>query len=184
MPLPPPAAPRQPLHARRIECRGWRRQDGLWEVEGHMVDVKDYGFDSDDRGHVAAGEPVHDMWLRLTLDDRLTILAAEAATDSAPFGICGDIAPAFSRLVGLRLGKGFGAKVRERLGGVAGCTHLVELTGPVATTAFQTVMPILARERRERGEASGPGGLLDSCHAFARGGPIVRRIWPDAADGG
>ena len=33
---------------------------------------------------------------------------------------------------------GLSADVRERLGGTEGCTHIVELLGPVATTAFQT----------------------------------------------
>ena len=31
MPLPPPAA-REPLHKRRIECRGYRRDDGLYDL--------------------------------------------------------------------------------------------------------------------------------------------------------
>ncbi len=43
MPLPPPVD-REPIHTRRIECTGYRRTDGLWDVEGHLVDTKSYEF--------------------------------------------------------------------------------------------------------------------------------------------
>ena len=79
---------------------------------------------------------------------------------------------------------GFTRNVKERLGGVHGCTHLVELLGPMATTAFQTIYPILFRERAERGEDAAPGkkrrpSLLNTCHAYASDSEIVRRHWPD-----
>ena len=39
MPL-SPAAPREHIHTRTVTCRGYRRKDGLWDIEGHLVDVK------------------------------------------------------------------------------------------------------------------------------------------------
>src|SRR3546814_9238527 len=83
MPLSPPAE-RDPIHVRRVECRGYRRADGLWDVEGHMTDVKAYAFDNEHRGRIEPGTPLHDIWLRLTLDDRMEIRAVEAVTDAAP----------------------------------------------------------------------------------------------------
>lgn len=104
---------------------------------------------------------------------------------------CGSITPAFEKLVGLRVKAGFTRQVKERLGGVHGCTHLVELLGPMATTAFQTIYPVLTRERAaaegkaaESGPPSPPSAgdrrppLLNSCHAFASDGEIARRLWP------
>ncbi|MFQ5955759.1 MAG: DUF2889 domain-containing protein, partial [Kiloniellales bacterium] len=79
MPL-SPAAAREPMHTRQIECRGYRRQDGLWDIEGHLTDEKSYAFHNQWRGEIASGEPVHDMWLRLTVDDDLLIHEAEATT--------------------------------------------------------------------------------------------------------
>ena len=67
MPL-SPAAPRQHIHTRIVDCRGYRRADGLWDIEGHITDVKTYDFGNHFRGAIAAGTPVHDMWVRLTLD--------------------------------------------------------------------------------------------------------------------
>lgn len=191
MPLSPPVE-REHIHTRTVTCTGHRRADGLWDIEGHITDVKTYGFDSDWRGRVEPGTPVHDMWIRLTMTDDLQIVAVEAVTDASPFRICPDITPNFQRLVGLKIRPGFTGQVRDRLGGTEGCTHLVELLQPVATTAFQTIFPYLNRKKREaekggdgRPAAPMPEGrrppLLDTCHAFASDGPVVAQYWPDYA---
>ena len=97
MPLSPPAS-RKHLHTRTVTCYGYQRDDGLWDIEGHLVDVKTYGFDNDHRGVVNAGEPVHEMWLRLSIDDDLEIQECEAVTDHAPYAMCPDITWRFSLL--------------------------------------------------------------------------------------
>jgi hypothetical protein len=188
MPLSPPVE-RVPVHDRTIVCKGWRRADGMWDIEGHLVDTKSYGFPNEFRGVVEPGEPIHDMWLRLTVDADLTIVRSEASTEAGPFPICPDITPNFKRLEGLSIGGGWRRAVRERLGGVEGCTHLVELLGPLATTAYQTIFGEKSRMRREaeaRGDVTTPSNdpdrqphLLNSCHAFAESSPVVEKMWPD-----
>jgi hypothetical protein len=79
--------------------------------------------------------------------------------------------------------------VKQLLGGAEGCTHLVELMGPLATTAFQTISSSRGREKRERerqarGEPPAQTGnlrlaLLATCHTFAVDSPVVQRIWPE-----
>lgn len=196
MPLSEPAD-REPIHTREVTCRGYRRADGLWDIEGHLTDVKAYAFDTEQRGRILPGDPVHGMWIRLTVDDGLTVRAVEAVTEKSPYRTCNAVIPNFQRLVGLRIAAGWTRAVKERLGGVQGCTHLVELLGPIATTAFQTVYPLLAREQAEKaGPISGTdsGGhsgtkeamlrskrpvLLNTCHIFDSNGEVVRRHWPD-----
>src|SRR5262249_43094787 len=97
MPLSAPA-PREHIHTRQVECRGYLRTDGLWDIEGHMTDRKTYSFPSEERGEVTAGTPVHDMWIRMTVSDDLVIQAIEAVTDGAPYRICPSITPNFQRL--------------------------------------------------------------------------------------
>ncbi|MGH6952826.1 MAG: DUF2889 domain-containing protein [Alphaproteobacteria bacterium] len=177
MPLSPPAA-RERLHDRVVECRGYRRKDGLWDIEGHLVDSKSYGFPNRDRGRVSAGEPVHEMWLRLTIDDDMVIHEAEAATDFGPYRICPDITPNFRTLKGLKIGPGFRRAAHAVVGGTKGCTHLVELLGPLATTAYQTLFSALSNRARADAESGQRPAMLDTCHAYASDSEVVRRNWP------
>lgn len=174
-----PASPREHIHSREIRCRGYRRSDGLWDIEVVLEDTKTYSFANHDRDGIASGEPIHRMHIRLTVDDRLVVRAAEAVTEAAPFSICADIAPRFAALVGLRVGLGWRKAVRERMAGVHGCTHLTDLLiGPVAQTVMQAVGPARAR----RADASAQGArppIIDTCHALAADGPVVAREWPD-----
>src|SRR5260370_1815495 len=98
MPLFAPA-PRELLHTRQIECQGFRRNDKLWEIEAHMTDRKSYSFPSEeqDDGEVVAGTPIHDMWLRVTLDDSLVIQAIEAVAHRSPYRIRPPIPPPLQR---------------------------------------------------------------------------------------
>ncbi|MCU0838675.1 MAG: DUF2889 domain-containing protein [Rhodospirillales bacterium] len=172
------AAPRQHLHTREIRCRGFRRDDGLWDIEGTLEDTKSYSFDNRDRDGVAAGEAVHRMGIRLTIDDDMRVHAAEASTDAGPFDVCGDITPRFADLAGLVIGPGWRKAVLARMAGVAGCTHLTELlVGPVTTTAMQTVFAARAR-RLATADAAARPPIIDTCHALRGDGPIVAREWP------
>lgn len=191
-PLSDPGVERRHYHTRGIEVRGYFRADGLWDIEGHMRDTKTYAFENSHRGEVAAGEPVHDMWLRITIDDAMTIQGAEAVTAAGPYGLCGDIAPAYEQLIGLRIGPGFHRAVKARLGGKAGCTHLTELLYPMATVCYQTAYASRNRARADFGLPREPEpqqgdrrpGHIDACHAMRADGPIVQEIWPQFYEGG
>jgi len=182
MPLSTPTD-RELLHQRIVNCRGYRRADGLWDIEGRVTDTKSYGFDNDHRGYMAPGDLIHDMWIRLTVDEVLMIHGAEAASDATPFEICPAIAPAFAQLVGLQIKPGWMAEARRRIGGVHGCTHIFELLGPVATTAFQTVFPTREKTAAAQTERRKPDHL-DTCHALTSDGPVVKRHWPEFYTGG
>lgn len=181
MPLPPPVE-RDHLHTRTMEFRGYRRADGLWDIDGRLTDVKTYDFHNEFRGVIEADEPLHDMWLRVTIDEDFVVRDIEAVTDGAPFQVCSAIAPNFKKMIGARMRRGWRAEVRERLGGVEGCTHLVEALGAFATVAYQTLYPTLAKKRAENPKERprlGKPPLVDSCHAFRSDGEIVEKRWPE-----
>lgn len=177
MPLSQPVK-RHQLHRRRVVCEGYERADGLWDIEGHLVDVKSYPIANRDRGgEIPAGEPLHDMAIRLTIDLDFIVREVEAVIDDAPFNYCPQIVDNFKALKGKRIAPGWTAMTRRLFGGVSGCTHLQELLGPIATTAFQATHK--ARRERQQNEAGERPGLLDSCHALATSSPVVRDLWPD-----
>jgi hypothetical protein len=172
MPLPEPKVARESLHHRDITVRGYKRADGLFDIEGHLHDTKDVDFRVAS-GLRKAGESIHSMWLRITVDRTLTIVDADADTDAMPYvGYCGSITPAYKKLIGLAIRPGFSNKVKELLGGVNGCTHMTELIGSLATTAFQTMAGQGVQD---------PGRKpfqLDRCHALDSAAPAVQRFYP------
>ncbi len=186
MPLSPPA-PREMLHRRAIDIRGWRREDGLYDIEGHLEDTKAKAFENEDRGTIQPGEPLHGLWLRLTITEAMEIVAAEAASDHTPYAVCPGAAPNFARLAGLTVGPGFVRAANERVGGIHGCTHLREMLGQMATVAFQTLYPIrAARERAETARLLAAGAevprrrpaMLGTCIAYAPDSPVTLARWP------
>ena len=180
MPLPTAATARKLLHTRTVKCEGFEREDGLWEIDAWMTDIKSYSFPNRDRGQVPVGEPLHGMGFRITYDDRMTIIDAVAVTDFSPFRICPDITPTFKYLVGMRMTPGFTRMVKEKFGSVRGCVHLVELLGPIATTAFQTIAGKRFAKMSEslRSEIKIKPPLIDTCHAWDATGEIVEREFP------
>ena len=175
MPLSEPPE-RELLHRRDIALRGYRRADGLFDIEAHLTDTKTYGFPSEDRGFVASGEPLHGMWMRMTVDDDLKIAAFEAATEYGPYAVCPAAAPNFARLAGLSIKRGFLRAAAERVGGVQGCTHLRELLQQMATVAIQTLYSVRTRRDAE-GQPETPS-MLNTCMAYAPDSPVVKRRWP------
>ncbi|PVX83709.1 DUF2889 domain-containing protein [Paraburkholderia unamae] len=169
--------PRKLAHTRQIVCTGYVREDGLYDIEARMTDTK--GHDSALLfKDVPSGGAIHDMRLTLTVDETLVIRAAHARTDSAPTPWCAQINEAYAKLVGITIGNGFMKEVKTRLGGTRGCTHLTELLGPMATTAFQTLIGLRqdAHERLAeavRGERSPLLPMLDTCHAWRAQGEVV-----------
>ena len=182
MPLSQPAD-RERIHTRSYEFGGYHRADGLWDIEGHMTDTKTYPVDNRDRGRLEPGDPVHDMWLRLTIDEDMVVHGIEAVTDAGPFTLCPAITPNFQRMVGHRIGAGWRGAIRKELGGVHGCTHLVEMLGAMGTVAYQTLYSARVRKAKDQAKANGgprpKSPLIDSCHAFASNGPVVKREWPE-----
>ncbi len=170
---------RELLHTRTVTCHGYRRADGLYDIEGHLVDSKSYDFSNRDRGgKIRAGESLHEMRVRITLDLSLTILDAEALTEWAPYRVCQNATASFKGIIGITIGPGWRQQVNRIIGRQSGCTHITELLSPMATTAYQTI----GAEWQEKNTGKSqdrPPPLLNTCYAYADDGPIIKREWPN-----
>jgi len=175
MPLTKPVRRRQ-VHTRQVLCVGFEREDGLWDIEARMTDIKTHDVDNEfrDKGYVSAGEPFHDIRMRLTLDNSFQIHAVDASIDAAPFLSCPEIANAFRQLEGTRIGPGWHRQTKELLGGIKGCTHLNELLQPLATTAVQTLWP----GDREGIKELAANAMLNSCHSWSQSGDLIKQHIP------
>ena len=174
MPLSSPAA-RERLHLRRVSYEGFRRDDGLFDIEAHITDHKDRDYKLA-TGTRSKDVPVHNMRVRVTINLRFEVIDIEAVTDEMPYpGQCNRIGTDYKKLIGSNLLKGFRKSIAENLGGVKGCTHLSELLGYLPTAAVQTFAGI--KNEVESAEGKKPF-QLDSCHALATNSETVRVYYP------
>lgn len=177
----PEAARREKKHHRRIDCEGFLRADGLWDIDAHLVDTRSYdcGYDESHRGGVIrAGDPVHNMWLRLTIDLDFLIHDVQSVSEQTPFAICPRAADVMRELIGLRIGPGWRRQVRYRISSKQSCTHLMDLLGQLTATAFQTLHAAL-EEREAQRDAPRKPPIIDTCIALSSSGAIVQKRWPE-----
>jgi hypothetical protein len=174
MPLHPPA-PRERLHLRRVSYEGFRRDDGLFDIDATLVDTKDHVYPLA-TGNRTPDQPVHSMQIRVTVNTRFDVIDIEAATDEMPYpGRCDRITPEYKKLIGANLLRGFRKAIAEHMGGVKGCTHLSELLSFLPTAAVQTFAGL---KRETDGWADKKPFQLDACHALDTRGETVQLFYP------
>ena len=169
---------RTEIHQRQIDVRFFRRSDGLYEVEGRLIDRKTHAFrrllqECD----IPAGAPLHDITVRLVVDANSLVHDASASFSASPFTLCRQAAQTLEPLKGLKIGAGWNKRVRELLGGAASCTHIVELLGPMATTVHQGFAPERLARMTEPGNEDFKS-KLDSCYSYGRDREVVAQLWP------
>lgn len=174
----PIAAPERKLkHRRRIDVQIYSRGNGLWEVDARIDDTRPETVELA-TGPRLAGEPIHDMLLRLVVDEKFNIVEAGAQTVSMPYpGQCDAYGGAYARLVGLNLMQGFRHAVRERLGGVQACTHITELAQVLPTAVVQAFAGEVLDTRGDAPSSEKPF-QIDRCHALRSDGPAVLAYYP------
>lgn len=172
------------VHTRQIVCRGYRRADGLWQIEASVADEKGQAVPFASRPAIEAGELIHHLSLCVLIDDDYQIRGASAQTLSAPWPACGDVIDDYRKLIGLRIGPGFSRAVREALGGPLGCTHLTDLLVQVGNTYMQASWPDrVARQRRVSADPrEWPDGsalsFVGQCHAWRADGVAIAGEYP------
>jgi hypothetical protein len=169
---------RRLIHRRKVECQGFLRADGLWDIEGRLNDSKTHSVILAEGRTVAAGQTYHGMFIRLTLDDDFVVREVHVAMPDVPTSQCRGAMPGYEKLLGERIGPGFSRRIKALFGGIGGCVHLTELLLPIATTAFQTIpmaRAMVAPRTAADAEAyrNVTGRLINTCHALREDSPVA-----------
>ena len=173
MPLSAPV-PRKTSHIRRVSYQGYEREDGLWDMEAELHDSKAHDMPSfRHQGVRLAGDPIHHMWLRVTIDRKLVVHAIEAAMDAHPLQDCPQARPALQGMVGACMARGWRQAIAQHMGGVASCTHLREVLFNMATAAFQTLPAAFGG-----GDPDTPPRHLGQCTGWDFEGNGVKEYFP------
>jgi Protein of unknown function (DUF2889) len=177
MALPTAAPERQLKHRRSIDVQVFARGNGLWEVDARITDVKTR--DAILANQVRrAGDPIHDMLLRIVVDEQCNILDAGSLSNSMPYvGRCDDHGDAYRQLIGLNLLKSFRRELMSRLGGARGCTHLTELAQVLPTAVVQAFAGEVLDTDGQDPDAQQPF-QIDRCHALRADGAVVQEFYP------
>jgi hypothetical protein len=180
--LPTPEVQRTPLHTRTLSFRGFARADGLWDMEGELHDSKHYDHPHE-HGTRHTGQPVHHLFLRVTLDEQFCIRDIATRMGTAPFAECGEADRHMRRFIGQTMGKGWRQTIERTVGGLEGCTHLRELLFNMATAAFQTIPHHMEMQRLAQGQdrhapGAQPPFYMGRCMTWDFNGPVVARLAP------
>ena len=173
---PPPFARRQ-VHLRRVTCEVFRRDDGLLEVEGLLVDTKPEAIRLVS-GIREAGQPIHQMRVRIAVDADRRIADVHAFSEHNPYPDCAEVETGYRKLIGMKVEPGFTRDVKRMFRGVMGCSHITELIPTMASAIFQAEW---ARSDFDTADAQGSRertSPLGGCHALRLDGEIVRMHFP------
>lgn len=163
------------VHERRVELKSYRRNDGLWDLEASLQDVRSETIDVSSRQY-DAGVPIHLLAVRVTVDEDLNIVAASYGAGRVPFpGTCDAISNMLSGLVGVNLLDNFRRHVGLVFSRKERCTHVSELLLQVPTLAIQTI--VAAKSSGESPDDSRPM-KVDACRAWRSDGELVHKHYP------
>ncbi|TDR32021.1 DUF2889 domain-containing protein [Hydromonas duriensis] len=177
-----PAVARTIMHRRTFNFEVFEREDGLWDVDAQMQDHKmqEITLGGELR---PVGTPLHDMVIRVTLDQTVTIVAVESKTLAAPYLVqCKTINPDYQKMIGLNVLQGFRRAMKALFADTAGCTHLTELANTMPTVVVQGIGYELARRARMQDKDDATSNKkpfpLDKCHALSSDGEVARLYYP------
>ena len=177
-----PPSPRKLSHTRTVVYQGYDREDGQWDIEAELTDVKTYDFKVPNERLYPAHQPIHRLKIRVTLDSRLVIQDIATSMDSIPHPECSGAPHGMHKLIGCTMGPGWRKVINQHVGGEEGCTHLREMLSNMATAAYQTV-PAGQWNRRElagqpQPEITSAPSHLGQCHSWAYDSPTTQRAYP------
>lgn len=169
-----------PVHERRLEIRTYATENDRIIVEGWLKDdrfVQRYQLD----GSLSPPGKIHRICVRLLLGDwPLSILDAEAEMPVVPHDECPTAQDTVKEIIGLTITHGYGDRVLERLGGVKGCAHMVQLIIAMGNAALHGYWsqklqePFQVPDTPE--ELSGLDYVINSCMLWKKDGPLIRKV--------
>lgn len=169
-----------PVHERRLEFKTYAVSDDKIIVEGRLKDdrfVPRYHLD----GRLSPPGKVHRICVRLLLGGwPLSILDSEAEMPVVPHDECRSLQDTVKNVIGLTITHGYGDRVIEHIGGVKGCTHMVQLIVAMGNAGLHGYWAHRLKIHRPL-----PGTLeqipeldyvIDSCMLWKKDGPLLKNI--------
>ncbi len=172
MNLPTPQ-PRTLAHTRSVSFLGYHREDGLWDIEAQLTDSKPMFFEVKGEKSWEPNDPIHQMIIRLTIDEELVVQDIWVDMKAVPHDECPNAMDPMKKMIGAKIGSGWRKEIEKNLGEIRGCAHLRELLFNMATAAIQTLTPKLRARKSDQAPAH-----LDKCSTWRTDSDLVHRLYP------
>jgi hypothetical protein len=167
-------------HTRDISITTHPADDDSIILEGVLVDrrLKDYFLFTGERRSAGV---IHHMIIRLLLKGpQLEILEVEVEMPGIPREECGELIECLRPIVGLTITAGFTSRVKELVGGVKGCFHLLTLLLAMAPAGVQGYWSNRMTKPMDRNSIPRQDRIkflpVNSCGVWRADGPFVRRM--------
>jgi hypothetical protein len=120
-----------------------------------------------------ANEPIHQMIIRLTIDEELVVQDIWVDMKAIPHDECPMAMDPMKKMIGAKIASGWRKEIEKNLGDIKGCAHLRELLFNMATAAIQTLTPTLRSRRGDQMPAH-----LNKCSTWRVDSELVERLYP------
>lgn len=161
------------IHTRRIEVASYDcGRDGII-VEGSLKDDRLQPIHRPDGKQVAPGR-VHHMIIRMQVrGPNLTIEDIDVEMPTVPYKECLETLTSLEPVKGLQIASGFTNEVKDLVGGVKGCAHLMALLVSMASAAVQGAWAAVSRRPAEQSDYRDRAmeAIVDTCRVWRTGGP-------------
>jgi hypothetical protein len=165
------------LHTRKIEISTYEYDTQRIIVEGFLQDDRLQHTNSLTGEKFPPGT-IHHMSIRLLVNcSNYLIEDIDVDLIAVPRDICRETLQCLTPIKGLTIARGFTSKVKKLVGGIKGCTHLLELLLAMAPAAVQGFAA--HQLRKPSGFDSDQAKLItkyliNTCHAWREDGPFVK----------
>lgn len=164
------------VHQRVIGIRTFTTADEHVIVEGRLTDnrlVNTYYLSGENR----PPDTIHDLIVRILVDDRLVIRQVETEMPQIPHPDCQETINSLQEIVGFKIRRGFTQKVKALFGKGEGCSHLTELITAMAPAAIQGFWTACSRNPLPENIIDALKLMLvDTCRVWRRGGKALKRL--------
>ncbi|RJQ65776.1 MAG: DUF2889 domain-containing protein [Desulfobacteraceae bacterium] len=164
----------QEIHSRRIDITTYKGTTDSFIVEGVLKDerlVDSYG----PTGKLFPPGTIHHMIIRIEVrGPSLVIEDIEVEMPTLPNEFCIETIKCLDPIKGMQIVSGFTSKVKNLVGGVKGCVHLVALLTAMAPAAFQGVFSGMDREQKDPKMVS--ERMKNTCWVWRANGPLMNQL--------
>ncbi|MBC2715362.1 MAG: DUF2889 domain-containing protein [Desulfobacteraceae bacterium] len=165
------------IHGRQVQITTYEYEKDSVVVEGRLTDnrfMKTYYFSS---GESRPPGVVHDLVIRMVVKGpKLVIDDIDVDMETVPREDCREVLNTLKRVIGMKIRAGFTEKVKEKIGGAKGCTHLVALLLAMAPAAVQGAWSAVARHPVDPAKYSGAAlkFLENTCWVWRADGELMQ----------